>query len=251
MEFIEVEVFRNKKGVYKITNLLNGDIYIGSTRTYFWKRFREHLKFNSKKHNCILYKAIIKYGIQNFKFDVLEVIEDPKIILEKEEYYINNLSPSYNICLKPTRGGCPNLNRKLSTEWKENIRIKSSEYKHSEEVLKKVRDNNKKGSSKLKITKGNKVFEGSLIECARYIGCDTSNINLAIRGKQSHSKGWKIEVLKKQSKKITVFLETENITFDSFGKCEKYFNMWRGYISTITLRQELIMGKYNYEIINI
>jgi len=34
-----------------------------------------------------------------------------------------------------------------------------------------------------------------------------------------------IEKLTSQAKKIKVFLENEEIIFDSYSKCDKYFNM--------------------------
>lgn len=64
----------------------------------------------------MLHNAFKKYDISNFKFEILEIIEDKSIIRLREEFYIKTLNPKYNICKEPSKGGSPNLGRKLSKE---------------------------------------------------------------------------------------------------------------------------------------
>lgn len=77
-------------GIYKITNLINRKIYIGKSGNIEsrWKDHKRH-SFDSKydSYNCYIHCAIRKYGIDNFKF---EVIEECKIeeLDEKEKYWI-------------------------------------------------------------------------------------------------------------------------------------------------------------------
>lgn len=90
-------------GIYKITNLINGKIYIGQSvdidkriKDHFWKaRCKKDVSYNSALHS-----AIRKYGEQNFKYEVLEECT-VDVIDERERYYIQkfkSLSPSgYNI----------------------------------------------------------------------------------------------------------------------------------------------------------
>lgn len=57
--------------IYKITNQINGKIYIGKTLKDISSRWREHCKA-AKKVCCEkrpLYMAINKYGIENFKIE--------------------------------------------------------------------------------------------------------------------------------------------------------------------------------------
>lgn len=78
-------------GIYKITNNINGKVYIGQS-VDIKRRWKEHKKeaFYKKSH-CFdypLYRAIRKYGIENFKFEILE--ECPQDMLnELEIFYIN------------------------------------------------------------------------------------------------------------------------------------------------------------------
>lgn len=86
--------------IYKITNLINGDYYIGSTQNFI-KRYYTHINhIRSNKKTCtLLIRAVNKYGESNFKFEILEECE-PSLILEKEQYYLDNLKPKYNIAKK-------------------------------------------------------------------------------------------------------------------------------------------------------
>ena len=60
-------------GIYKITNLVNGKIYIGQSIN-IEKRWKDHqLRAfqKSKEYNKYLYRAIRKYGIDCFSFEVI------------------------------------------------------------------------------------------------------------------------------------------------------------------------------------
>lgn len=80
----------SKIGVYKIENLINGKVYIGSTISGFKKRVREHLYHLNKgnHHSSHLQKAYNKYGNDSFKVSILEVCDYTNII-EREQYYID------------------------------------------------------------------------------------------------------------------------------------------------------------------
>jgi group I intron endonuclease len=74
-----------KKCIYKITNLINGKIYIGQTNNYN-RRHREHK--NKMYGNCekVLYNAINAYGFENFEMEQIEdYIENYN---EREQYWI-------------------------------------------------------------------------------------------------------------------------------------------------------------------
>ena len=82
--------------VYKITNTVTGDFYIGSSNDVK-RRCAEHKRQSTWKRlsNNQLYQDMQKYGIENFVFEVLEEVEIDKL-KEKEQYFIETLNPTYN-----------------------------------------------------------------------------------------------------------------------------------------------------------
>jgi group I intron endonuclease len=89
---------QSETGVYYILNELNGKCYVGSTADDFitrWNRHKRDLK-NDKHDNQHLQNAWNKYGAKNFIFVVLEIVE-PLKCLEREQFFIDNIKPEYNI----------------------------------------------------------------------------------------------------------------------------------------------------------
>ena len=86
-----------KSGIYMLTNLLTGDIYIGQSSDLS-KRFRKYftLSYLKSKESFIISRALIKYGYINFSVSILEYC-DKDILLEREQYYLDSLQPQYNI----------------------------------------------------------------------------------------------------------------------------------------------------------
>lgn len=85
------------KIIYKITNQVNNKVYIGKTTRTIEERFKEHVcefrhfqKTNKcfKGYNSRLYPAMLKYGIDNFKIEIIEFLSDDEDINKKEKEYI-------------------------------------------------------------------------------------------------------------------------------------------------------------------
>src|ERR1035437_5610059 len=90
--------------IYKITNKINGKTYIGQTIRDFNERISEHKRCD--KNGCpMLYKAIRKYGYENFKFEIICRASSLEELDRREEFCIrifNTLVPNgYNL----TSGG--------------------------------------------------------------------------------------------------------------------------------------------------
>lgn len=83
----------SKKGVYKITNLVNNKFYIGSTVDSFKVRLRAHFnKLRINKHpNKHLQGSFNKYGEENFEISLLYFGESLEDIRGKEQEFINSL----------------------------------------------------------------------------------------------------------------------------------------------------------------
>jgi len=127
----------NRMGIYKITNIINNKIYVGSAINLN-KRKKKHLydlKHNIH-HSIHLQRAWGKYGEDNFSFEVIEYIEDKDILKEREQYWIDTLNVcdiNYGYNILPTAGN--SLGYKMSEEGKRKIRDSSRGEKNSNAKL--------------------------------------------------------------------------------------------------------------------
>ncbi len=93
------------KGVYTITNLENGKVYVGSTCNSFKKRWSEHLwTLNAGKHrNPHLQSAWNQYGEEVFQFNILEPLDKDKDTIRAKEQswldYYGKVGEVYNIAM--------------------------------------------------------------------------------------------------------------------------------------------------------
>ena len=96
----EIEVLK-ASGVYIIKCISNNNYYIGSTSRSFrvrWREIRKHCRNNKSKVSKYLRKFWNECrGETNFRFGVLEVVNNKEEIKEKEQYWIDKLQPSLNI----------------------------------------------------------------------------------------------------------------------------------------------------------
>lgn len=83
--------------IYQIKNIVNGKIYIGSTKN-FKKRKARHLRdLKKSEHHCIyLQRAFNIDGLDNFVFEILEECLEEELFL-KEDFWTKKLIPEYNI----------------------------------------------------------------------------------------------------------------------------------------------------------
>jgi len=87
--------------IYKATNTINGTVYIGQTKRTLKRRIIEHEYAASKRlSTSIFYNAIIKYGVDNFKWEVIAETKDNNKLNSIERFYIaayGVIGKTYNI----------------------------------------------------------------------------------------------------------------------------------------------------------
>ena len=76
--------------IYKITNIINGKVYIGKTSLSIEDRYKQHIRDSKKSrtNKRPLYDAMNKYGIDNFIIEEIETNISDDDINDKEVYYI-------------------------------------------------------------------------------------------------------------------------------------------------------------------
>lgn len=88
-------------GIYKWTNLINNKVYIGQSVNIIARK-AEHIKLaKNENYTTNIAKAIRKYGIENFDFEILEECSLQNLN-ERERYYIKyydslNKEKGYNM----------------------------------------------------------------------------------------------------------------------------------------------------------
>jgi len=116
---------KGKTGIYQWTHLESGKIYIGSA-VNLSLRFRDYYNkgFLTRSNNSYIYNALLSHGYSAFSLTIYEYIniqylpkdEARKLILEREQLYIDILGPNYN--LLKTAGSSLGFNHSEGTKVK-------------------------------------------------------------------------------------------------------------------------------------
>ena len=155
--------------IYKITNIKNNKIYIGQTiKTRPSDRYSQHRYLanhpEQEKGVSYLHRAMASDGLDNFKFEVIEEIENQQLN-DREQYWIkyyNCVIPNgYNI----TEGGSGTKGYSRPQSIKEREKRQKSNkdfYIEHPEAIEKARQRTtelwKNEEYRRKITEGNKKF---------------------------------------------------------------------------------------------
>ena len=91
--------------IYKITNGLNGKVYIGKTTQPIEERWKDHIRRMKKGYHWHLSNAIRLNGSANFKIECIEIVPKEQLN-EREIFWIAHLnSMNSNIGYNQTFGG--------------------------------------------------------------------------------------------------------------------------------------------------
>jgi len=144
--------------IYKITNQINGKVYIGKTTVLLSQRWAKHLSQARKYKNHPLYDSINHYGVENFLIESIDTALDAEDLSKKEIYWIEkynarNRDFGYNLY----EGGFGMTSDDAKRMWQNpEYRLKASERskkrRHTQETIEKIRLSNlgRKSSDKTK-----------------------------------------------------------------------------------------------------
>ena len=141
-------------GIYKIININNNKVYIGSA-VNICNRWKNHISClnKNKHHSSKLQNSWNKHSADNFIFEIIEECDKEKLI-EREQYYID-LYGSYKSGYNSTPKSGSNLGRKCSEETIKKMSVvlignkRNAGHKHSDKTLKKLSDLNKGCKNKM------------------------------------------------------------------------------------------------------
>ena len=243
-----------KTGVYKITNLINDKFYIGSSTSSkdgFKDRIKTHIRLLSRgeHYNKHLQSAWDKYGVESFKFEILEELTGKIKILEREQYYIDSLdatNPKIGYNKAKTAGSI--LGFKHSDESK--IKMSISAKLHSKEISERMKIR-MTGKNHSEVTK-NKIAKkltgikrnDSFKEKMRIIKTGKSHSN-ETKDKMSNSKLGLVS--KKRLKVYQLDLEDNIIKLWNFaGDAECELNIKTGAISAVCKNRRKTAGGFKW-----
>jgi group I intron endonuclease len=204
-------------GIYCIRNKINGKQYVGKS-TNIEKRWRVHKNLKSKSCSYI-HRALLKYGIDNFDFVVLEQIDSKtpnlkELLNFRESFWIQKLDTivDHNKGYNLTYGG-EGLTI-LSEITKKKMSISQKKLVHTQEWNTKISENHK----------GKKVPAISLAKK----GVLNPKVSLSQKGVPcpNRSKG---QLGRKKNPKTTLhiratrLIDRQEIIFDNLGDCNLYF----------------------------
>ena len=128
--------------VYKITNTITGDFYIGSSNDVKHRLACHKCPSRWKKYpNNPMYQDIQKYGVDKFVFQVIAEAE-PNSLKEKEQEFIETLKPTYN------QMNAKGLNVERQKEYEKTEKYKESCRKANRKYYKSHRESLKKANKK-------------------------------------------------------------------------------------------------------
>ena len=90
-----MQLREHKVVIYRITNNINGRIYVGKTERRIEERWARHQRDALTSHRP-LYNSIRKHGAENFSIDILEVCATTEELTEREKYWIKELNAEHS-----------------------------------------------------------------------------------------------------------------------------------------------------------
>jgi len=177
--------------VYKITNSINGDFYIGKTVTSLELRWKKHCRNSS---NCrYLSNAIKKYGKSNFILEILQTCESVENLNILEKEFIKKLSPKYNLTTGGDGGALvgvalQNMKLGVSRALKGKKKPKRTD-EHSSNISKAlVNKANMKKRKPIKCSNG--LTYSGIKEAARILNLSAGNIHSVLVGLRKTAGGY-------------------------------------------------------------
>lgn len=142
--------------IYKITNKLDGKIYIGQTIKAVYYRYKKHC--DGKRSNSYINNAIKKHAVENFSFEEILTCFDKQSLNYFENYFIIKYDTMYPNGYNLTSGG-------NNVTFTDEIKKKMSESKKGNTIRKDfINKVNSSGSSWIK-----------KLEHAQRLGSETGN----------------------------------------------------------------------------
>jgi group I intron endonuclease len=227
----------NKIGIYQIVNKINQKKYIGSSIRLLGRKKRHFSELNCNIHHSqALQRAYNKYGKDNFNFFILEYCEDEKL-LEREQYYLDNLKPEYNIC--KIAGNCLGIKQSKESIDKRNISLQK--YWEVEGLKRPYSKQNKTKKKELNF----QIKEQQNVRNLKIVKDLKSGIRQDVIAKKYNLSPSVITQLKKKNNIVTEISKGNN---NGFSKLTEEQVKEIKYLLKDKVKQQIIADKYNVKL---
>ena len=192
-----LDAVKKVRGIYKVTNKINGKVYIGQS-VDIGRRWREHM---TAKDDIYFHKAIQKYGVENFEWEVIEQCKK-KDLDEREIYWIEYYD-SFNKGYNCTRGGDGVSGGEDHPRWKGGVTSDEDYYRQNSKQYYQANKEKKKEyyeTNKEKIKEKAKEYYETNKEKAKEYGKEYYEENKEKR-KQQHKQYYQVNKEKIKEKK--------------------------------------------------
>ena len=171
-------------GIYKITNTINGKIYIGQS-IHLKNRMSAHRSINSES-NIGLKRAYKKYGIENFIFEIIKETYDLDYWEKFFIYWYKADNPKYGYNILKGGDTCPSKNEKSRKKMSKSM-AKHWSTKEGKKTMKMIQE-------KRKITMKNRSKERQAEIHKNITNAQKKIYLLCVNRKEvKHLHRWKIE----------------------------------------------------------
>lgn len=164
--------------IYKITNKINGKVYIGQTIRPVEYRFHRHI--NDAMHNILdthFARAIRKYGPDQWQLEVIDAATTQDELNQKEQYWIkyyNSVEEGYNETDAINKCGGNTYQSKTEEELKEiGEKIRQTKIGAKNPMARRIRRINI-------LTNEVKIFD-TIISCAQACGIKNGKTSITTR----------------------------------------------------------------------
>lgn len=237
--------------IYKVTNILNHQVYVGQTIYTLEKRKSEHEKeaLNKNRKTVKFHNALLKYGFENFKWEALKECDSQEELDYYETLYIEKFNcldrnKGYNLKSGGKLGGC------YSKEAKENMGESTKKKWENPECALKMLEGLRKGTETVKLKALNNYKSHECPVCHKefktknwntHTYCSLKCANLALKSSMKEKSILGTKIIKENYKKVkdnryNLILEwaknKENIDLVNNSKLNnlKYLNALADYV---------------------
>jgi len=203
-------------------NKINNKTYVGSTIDLTTRLYKYFSLAHLSKSKTPIHNALLKYGHENFKLEILEENVDKDLLLEREQLYLDLLKPEYNV-LK-TAGSPVGYVHSAETREKMANRVVSEETRNALSLAATGRVLTEEDKKKISMKNKGKKLSAELHASQEKV--TTAN----------RLRGTKVEV--------TNVCTNEKQEFDTLTDAAKELNVSRPTVANALKNQTLIQKKY-------